>query len=142
MAKVMVRSFEKYQQRIVSRGHELSADEPVELGGDDTGSSPYELLLAALGACMSMTIRMYAERKEWPLEGVEVTLDHDRIHAQDCVECETKEGRIDQIRKKIVIRGDLSDDQVERFLEIARKCPVNRTLLGEIRMVDEITRAI
>ncbi|RMH44103.1 MAG: OsmC family peroxiredoxin [Deltaproteobacteria bacterium] len=123
-----------FAQDITVGPHHLKADEPVDLGGTDTGPSPYDLLLAALGACTSMTLRMYADRKGWPLAGVTVTLRHEKIHARDCADCETKVGRIDRIERVIALDGDLDADQRERLLEIADKCPVHRTLLSEIRI--------
>ena len=110
--------------------HQLQADEP-EGAGDDTGPNPYDLLLAALGTCTSMTVRMYADRKGWPLEGVAVAVSHDRIHAKDCADCETAEGMVDHIERVVELRGDLSDEQRDGLLKIADKCPVHRTLLGE-----------
>jgi len=114
--------------------HRLLADEPVSSGGTDTGPTPYDLLLAALGACTSMTVSLYARRKRWPLEHVRVRLRHERIHAEDCADCETKEGRIDRIELELVLAGDLSDEQRARLLAIAEKCPVHRTLTSEIRI--------
>lgn len=120
--------------QVISVGgrHRLFADEPVDVGGDDGGPGPYDLLLAALGACTSMTIRMYADRKALPLEHVAVTLRHAKIHAADCAECETKEGKVDHIDRQIRLDGPLSDEQRQRLLEIADKCPVHRTLHSEI----------
>jgi putative redox protein len=119
-------------QEIETGRHRLVADEPVEAGGTDTGPSPYELLLAALGACTSMTLSMYARRKQWPLEQVTVRLRHDKIHAQDCAECETKEGRLDRIEREISLAGPLDAEQRERLLAIANRCPVHRTLVSEV----------
>jgi len=115
--------------------HHLLADEPVNLGGTDTGPNPYEFLLAALGACTSMTLRMYADRKGWPLEGIRVHLAHGKIHAKDCGDCETKEGRIDRITRDIEVAGPLDDAQRARLLEIADRCPVHRTLHSEVNVV-------
>ena len=113
--------------------HCLQSDESADWG-NDTGPNPYELLLAALGACTSMTLRMYAERKQWPLQGVEVRLGHSRIHAEDCAACDTKEGMVDQIDAEISLIGDLADSQRRRLMEIAELCPVHRTLLGDIQI--------
>lgn len=124
----------RFTQDVRMGPHRIVADEPTSLGGDDEGPSPYQLLLAALGTCTSMTVRMYAERKGWPLDGVHVALAHDRIYAQDCADCETKEGQIDRITRAITLRGALDDVQRARLLEIADKCPVHKTLTGEIRI--------
>jgi uncharacterized OsmC-like protein/alpha-beta hydrolase superfamily lysophospholipase len=122
----------RFTQAITASGHRLRADEPVGAGGNDAGPSPYDLLLAALGACTSMTLRMYAEQKKWPLERVTVRLQHEKIHAEDCRECETREGRIDRIEREIEVEGDLDETQRARLLEIANKCPVHRTLHSEV----------
>lgn len=122
----------RYTQQITAGAHVLSADEPVDKGGADTGADPYDLLLAALGACTSMTLRMYAERKGLPLRKVTVDLTHSRIHAKDCEECETKAGRVDHIWREITLEGELDDAQRARLLEIANMCPVHRTLKSEV----------
>jgi len=122
----------KFQQTIRIGRHTLTADEPVAVGGLDSGPGPYDLLLAGLGACTSMTLRLYAERKQLPLERVSVKLTHSRIHAADCETCETKEGMLDRIEKEITVDGPFDDDARARLLEIAEKCPVNRTLKSEI----------
>lgn len=120
-----------YGQRITAGRHELTADEP-EPAGVDTGPSPYDLLLASLGACTSMTVRMYAQRKRWPLRRVTVSLRHYRIHAEDCADCETRAGMVDRIDRVIHLDGDLDDEQRRKLLEIANKCPVHRTLRSEV----------
>jgi putative redox protein len=120
-----------YTQRITAGQHRLVADEPQPIG-DDTGPTPYDLLLAALGACTSMTVRMYANRKGWPLERVRVTLRHSRIHAQDCADCETRIGSIDHIDRHIDLEGDLDEAQRQRLLHIAERCPVHQTLTSEV----------
>jgi len=133
MGTVIVRgSASGFAQEIETGRHRLIADEPVEAGGADAGPSPYELLLAALGACTSMTLSMYARRKQWPLEQVTVRLRHDKIHAQDCAECETKEGMLDRIEREISLAGPLDAEQRERLLAIANRCPVHRTLVSEV----------
>jgi uncharacterized OsmC-like protein/fermentation-respiration switch protein FrsA (DUF1100 family) len=122
----------RFQQEITVGRHRFLADEPVEVGGLDSGPGPYDLLLAGLGACTAMTLRLYAERKALPLEGVTVELRHSRIHAVDCENCETKEGMLDRIDRAITMRGTLDAEQRRRLLEIADKCPVHRTLTSEI----------
>jgi uncharacterized OsmC-like protein/alpha/beta superfamily hydrolase len=122
----------KFTQEIRVGTHHMRADEPAAAGGNDSGPSPYDLLLAGLGACTSMTIRMYAELKQLPLERVSVKLRHDKVHAQDCAECETREGKIDRIEREIELGGSLDEAQRARLLEIANKCPVHRTLHSEV----------
>ena len=124
----------KFQQTVTSGPHRMLADEPLAAGGADTGPGPYDLLLSALGACTSMTMRMYADRKSLPLERITVTLKHNKIHAEDCAECETREGLIDQIDRVIAIEGTLDADQRQRLMEIADKCPVHCTLKSEVRI--------
>jgi putative redox protein len=121
-----------FQQEIMSGPHRFLADEPVKVGGFDSGPGPYDLLLAGLGACTSMTLRLYAERKQLDLDRVTVRLTHNKIHAQDCAECETKTGTIDRIDRKITLEGELSAEERKRLMEIADKCPVHRTLESEI----------
>ncbi|MDV3127405.1 OsmC family protein [Mycobacterium sp. 21AC1] len=122
-----------YTQQITVGRHELTADEPLPIGAD-TGPNPYDLVLAGLGACTSMTVRMYANRKGWPLERVRVTLRHYRVHAKDCADCETTKGMIDQIDREIELTGDLDDTQRQRLLDIAERCPVHQTLTSEVRI--------
>lgn len=122
------------RQDIEAGGHHLVSDEPLDLGGTDAGPTPYDLLVAALGSCTAITLQMYARHKGWPLEGVEVRLTHGKIHARDCADCETKEGRIDRIEREIVLQGVLDAAQRARLLEIADRCPVHRTLTSEIEI--------
>ena len=124
----------RFANDVVIGSHRLRADEPREAGGDDTGPSPYGYLAAALGACTSMTLRMYADRKQWPLERVSVTVAHDRIHAADCEECETKTGRIDRFDRTLRFSGPLSAEQRQRLIEIADRCPVHQTLHGPVQV--------
>jgi putative redox protein len=128
----------RFAQEIAAGRHALSADEPVDYGGDDGGPTPYDLVLAGLGACTSMTVRMYAARKGWPLDRVSVTLAHDKIHAADCADCETRDGRIDRIERRLALDGALDEAQRARLLEIADKCPVHKTLKGEIEILTEL----
>jgi uncharacterized OsmC-like protein/pimeloyl-ACP methyl ester carboxylesterase len=125
----------KFQQSVTVGPHRMTADEPKVAGGDDTGPGPYDFLLTGLGACTSMTMRMYADLKKLPMDRVTVTLRHSKIHAQDCEECETRDGKLDQIDRVIGIEGTLDADQRKRLMEIADKCPVHRTLTSEIRIV-------
>ena len=123
-----------FLQNVSIGPHRFLADKPFEDGGFDAGPNPYELLLTALGACTAMTIRMYANRKQWPLEAVRVRLMHEKIHAEDCLACERKNGLVERIEREILLRGNLTDEQSQRLLEIANKCPVHRTLTSEIRI--------
>ena len=123
-----------FAQEIVAGPHHLKSDEPLADGGTDTGPSPYDLLLAALGSCTSMTVAMYARRKGWPLDRVSVELRHRKIHAEDCAECETRVGMLDQIERDIRFSGSLDAEQRAKLMEIADKCPVHRTLTSEIHI--------
>jgi uncharacterized OsmC-like protein len=131
-----------FLQEVVSGRHHLRADEPVSAGGSDAAPGPYDYLLIALGVCTSMTVGLYARRKQIPLEDITVSLSHSRIHAKDCEECETKEGMLDRIDTRIKLSGSLTVEQQAKLMEIAGKCPVHRTLKSEIEIrlrVDEAT---
>jgi uncharacterized OsmC-like protein/pimeloyl-ACP methyl ester carboxylesterase len=125
----------KFTHSVRAGHHRLTADEPTQYGGDDRGPNPYDLLLASLGSCTAMTMRMYADRKGWPFEGARVRLKHEKIHAKDCEECEAETGKVDRIEKEIEILGPLDEAQRTRLMEIADRCPVHRTLLGEKEIV-------
>ncbi|MCB1321314.1 MAG: OsmC family protein, partial [Leptospiraceae bacterium] len=132
--QVAVRTGESYTTDVLSGNHRLVADEPASVGGNDFGPSPYGYLQAALGSCTAITIRMYANRKEWPLKEVRVHLNHNKVHAKDCADCDTPGGKIDELERHIELIGDLSDEQRSRLLEIADKCPVHKTLHSEIKV--------
>ena len=121
-----------FAQEISAGPHRLRSDEPTSADGTDTGATPYDLLLAALGSCTSMTMAMYARRKQWPLERVTVRLRHSRVHAEDCVACETQEAKLTVIDREIALEGSLDDNQRARLLAIANRCPVHLTLTSRI----------
>jgi putative redox protein len=129
---VVYGSAKGFAQDITTGRHRLVADEPLAVAGTDTGPGPYDLLIAALGACTSMTVSLYARRKQWPLEGVTVKLRHSKIHAADCEACERKDGMLDAIERDVELHGALTEEQRVRLLEIANKCPVHKTLTSEI----------
>jgi len=133
-----VRSGDGLLQEVEIGPFRLRSDEPKELGGTGLGPTPYGLLCAALGACTSMTLRLYARSKGWPLREVVVLVRHEKIHARDCAECETREGRIDRLEREITLIGDLDGAQRTRLLEIADKCPVHRTLTHEVHIVTRL----
>jgi len=128
-----------FAQEIQAGKHRLHADEPAAAGGADTGPSPYDLLLAALGACTSMTLGAFARRKAWPLEDITVRLRHSKVHAADCSDCETRDGMLDRIERDIHLAGPLTNEQREKLMEIAGKCPIHRTLASKIEIK---TRAV
>jgi len=121
-----------YETEILAGRHRLLADEPVAAGGRDSGPNPYSFLMAALGACKVITMRMYADRKGWPLRGSQVEVAHSRIHAKDCEDCESSRGRVDRIEVVVDLEGDLSQEQSQRLVEISERCPVHRTLTNEV----------
>jgi putative redox protein len=123
-----------FAQQVTAGSHRLHSDEPETAGGTDTGATPYDLLLAALGSCTSMTVSMYARRKQWPLNGVTVRLRHRRVHAADCAECETQKAMITVIDRDLELDGPLTDDQRARLLAIADRCPVHQTLTSTIQI--------
>lgn len=132
---IQARSIENYQVEIKAGSHTFLADEPVSVGGDDKGPNPYDLLLASLASCKLITVQMYASRKGWPLEGVEVELSTKKIHAKDCEDCESDpDAKIDLIETRIKFLGDLDDSQKDRLLEISERCPVHRTLTSETKI--------
>jgi len=123
-----------FAQQIAAGRHRLKGDEPDSVGGSDTGPSPYDFLLAALGSCTSMTVAMYARKRNWPLELVTVWLRHSKIYAADCAQCESKEGMLDRIERDVRFEGSLTAEQRSRLLEIANKCPMHRALTSEINI--------
>jgi putative redox protein len=137
MANITVESLGNYRMLLSTANHALVADEPKDVG-DGLGPDPYELLLGALGSCTSMTVLMYARRKGWPLRQVKAELSIERIHARDCEDCEQRDGMIDQITVRLHLEGELDQAQRERLAEIATRCPVRKTLLGQPRIVDDV----
>ena len=141
MAKVIVQSLLDYThaQLLTAGTHSLVADEPLDVDGDDLGPNPYDLLLWALGACTSMTLQIYARRKGYPLEEVAIEVEHERMHADDCEDCtEEREGRIEVLRRRLVLRGPLSDEQRDDLLRIAARCPVHKTIKAAPEVIDSV----
>ena len=134
MSEVVVTSKQNLQNEVhYGSDHHFITDEPLELGGEDAGPDPYTLLLAALGSCISMTVTLYARRKQWPLEQVVVRLRQNRIHAEDCQDCaQNAEGYVHRIERSVTLKGDLTPEQLARLQEISHKCPVHKTLTSEI----------
>lgn len=133
--RIYAKSLENYQVEIKAGAHTVLADEPVDAGGDDRGPNPYDYLLAALASCKIITVHMYANRKDWPLEGVELGMDIQRVHAEDCEDCESNpNARVDIIETEIRFLGDLDQAQRDRLLEISERCPVHRTLTSETKI--------
>ena len=141
MSEVVVTSQANLRNEVrYGEGHSFITDEPIGAGGEDAGPDPYTLLLAALGSCISMTVTLYARRKQWPLDGVSVRLRQNRIHAKDCKECaQDQEGYIHRIERSVTVNGQLSDEQRTRLLEIAHKCPVHKTLTSPIVIAEMTT---
>lgn len=132
---------EHFTTTLTAGNHELIADEPTSVdGGKDQGPDPYDYLLMSLGSCTVMTIKMYVNHKGWEIEDVYMELRHNKSHDEDCENCEDAKSKIDVIEKEVIVEGDLSDDQVERILDISKKCPVHRTLMGDITIKSSITR--
>lgn len=141
MNRVIVESEdEPYEVTNWTQDHRWTADEPEHAGGGGKGPNPYDYLLGSLGSCTAMTVRMYAERKEWPLDSVKVNLEIDESHREDCKDCEEQFRQVTTIRIQINVEGDLSEDQRQRIREIARKCPVRRTLEGSIEVTETEVR--
>ncbi len=134
--RILVHTGGGFYTEIMASGHTLVADEPESVGGTDKGPTPYDFLLGALGSCTAMTLRLYANRKDWQLDSVTVRLSHGKIYADDCENCETESGKIDHIEREIEVEGDLTGEQREKLLEIADKCPVHRTLTSETVIED------
>lgn len=135
---VIVKNNEGFETKIYSGNHVWNADEPVSAGGTDTGPTPYDLLLSSLGSCKAITMRMYASRKNIPLEAVTIKLSQKKIYADDCSNCETKEGKIDSINIEISFVGNLTNEQKESLINIADKCPIHKTLTSEIQIKSSI----
>ncbi|MGB6976835.1 MAG: OsmC family protein [Gammaproteobacteria bacterium] len=131
----------KFTEEIVIGNHVLTADEPLANGGNDSGPSPYDFLLAALGSCTAMTLRAYADNKQLPLKKVIVKLKHDKIYAEDCIDCENENSKIDHIERLIELQGDLSQEQRAKLLDIANKCPVHRTLTSKMLITTELVKS-
>jgi len=131
---------QNYKTLLTAGEHELIADEPERAGGKNLGPDPYDHLLMALGSCTAITVRMYAERKKWPLEDIFVELRYFKDHAEDCADCDEESAKIDKIEKDLIVKGELDENQLEKLLEISDKCPVNRTLKGSIEMKSAIEK--
>lgn len=124
-----------FQTTVQAGEHTFTADEPKSVGGTNQGPSPYDYLIAALGACTAMTVRMYADREKWPLDSVKVTLGHSRIHEKDCEECEERDVGLDQIERSVELSGDLTEEQHLRLIKVADRCPVGQSLERGVRIL-------
>jgi len=124
---------EPFKTTLTAGKHELIADEPTSVeGGKDQGPDPYDLLLMSLGTCTAMTMKMYARKKKWPIEDIYIEMRHNKRHADDCADCEDPSSKIDTIEKELIIKGDLDQEQLDKLMDISKKCPVHRTLLGDM----------
>lgn len=137
-SEIKVTANGSFKTQVTTADHSWTIDEPVEAGGTNEGPTPYDLLAAALGGCTAMTLHFFARREKLPLEGVEITISHDRKYAQDCADCTTQSGYIHQFHVKLDLLGPLSDEQKQKLLGIARRCPVYKTLTSEIRISEEL----
>lgn len=131
---------QNYKTIMTAGPHELIADEPEDVGGNDDGPDPYDYLLMALGSCSVITMKMYADRKEWPVEDIFIEMRHAKGHAEDCEDCDDPKARIDKIEKEIIVEGDLNEKQLDRLLEISKKCPVHKTLLKNVEIISTVEK--
>jgi putative redox protein len=131
---------ENYKTVMTAGNHELIADEPEHVGGNDEGPDPYDYLLMSIGSCTVITLKMYADRKEWPVKDIYVEMRHHKAHAEDCEDCDDPKARIDKIEKDLIVKGDLSEEQLNRLLEISKKCPVHKTMLNDVEIISKIEK--
>lgn len=129
-----------YKTVMTAGPHELIADEPEGVGGKDEGPDPYDYLLMALGSCSVITMKMYANRKEWPVDDIYIEMRHFKAHAEDCEDCDDPKARIDKIEKDIIVKGDLTEEQLDRLLEISKKCPVHKTMLNDVEIISTVEK--
>jgi putative redox protein len=140
MATVTARLIQNYQVDVKAGNHQFLIDEPLDKGGDDLGPNPYDMLLGALAGCKLITVQMYARRKGWPLEGMDIQLSHNKIHAKDCEDCESESAKVDIIEVEISFQGDLTEEQLERLAEISTRCPVHKTLTSETKIRTKLVK--